>query len=496
MTELGRRRPAVAPPRRRARPRGRGARQHPGARRGVVETLVVALLLASSAAAAGAAYALTPGTGTGAALLILIPAYHAGLAYGRFGFLLTSAVGSGAYLLSSAVFEPRDRRHGRACSRGSAPPPRSACSARGTSGSPHEQAAGRAGPRRARGDRADPAPAGPLRADVDRPRRAGQRHAGARPARRRGAVDPQRRARHPGRRAPRARGAARLDPGPVAHRRAGRRPAAQQRRRAGSPTEVAFTRRARAAAAPSSCRSPWATARRPCRRRRATRRTGRSRAASGACAAGGHPPHGARPSRRACSSARCKQFASLEERNRIARDIHDGIAQELAALGYQVDALRAQAGPPGIPTARRPRRAARAAQRGDGRPAPRTSPTCGCASGPAPASARCSALAVQSFGSVTGVRTTVTVSEGQRRLDPRVEILVHRLVMDVLADAQASGARNAWVTLTTSVAGPAKVEVSHDGDPAHGAPDLQRPRPRRARRDTLRAHRAQRPHHG
>jgi hypothetical protein len=59
----------------------------------------------------------------------------------------------------------------------------------------------------------------------------------------------------------------------------------------------------------------------------------------------------------------------------------------------------------------------------------------------------------------------VTVSEGQRRLDPRVEILIHRLVMDILADAQASGARNAWVTLTTSVVGPADLEVSHDGDP-------------------------------
>ena len=73
--------------------------------------------------------------------------------------------------------------------------------------------------------------------------------------------------------------------------------------------------------------------------------------------------------------------------------------------------------------------------------------------------------AVQSFGSVTGVRTTVTVSEGQRRMDPRVEILIHRLVMDILADAQACGARNAWVSLTTSVAGPANVDVSHDGDP-------------------------------
>ena len=104
--------------------------------------------------------------------------------------------------------------------------------------------------------------------------------------------------------------------------------------------------------------------------------------------------------------------------------------------------------------------------------------------------------AVQSFGSVTGVRTTVTVSEGQRRLDPRVEILIHRLVMDILADAQACGARNAWVTLTTSVAGPAIVDVSHDGDPRTAPSGSVRTRPSRDSTRHLRAYRAQRAHHG
>ncbi len=159
-----------------------------------------------------------------------------------------------------------------------------------------------------------------------------------------------------------------------------------------------------------------------------------------------------------------RQFASLEERNRIARDIHDGIAQELAALGYQVDALRAQAGPPGIPmrdgldTLREQLSTAMADLRlhiTELRVAERPGTGLGAVLG----------AAVQSFGSVTGVRTTVTVSESQRRMDPRVEILIHRLVMDVLADAQASGARNAWVSLATSVAGPANVDISHDGDP-------------------------------
>ncbi len=58
---------------------------------------MVLTLLCCSAAAAGAGYALA---GPGAALLILVPAYHAGSRYGRFGFLLTCVVASGAFLVS------------------------------------------------------------------------------------------------------------------------------------------------------------------------------------------------------------------------------------------------------------------------------------------------------------------------------------------------------------------------------------------------------------
>lgn len=159
-----------------------------------------------------------------------------------------------------------------------------------------------------------------------------------------------------------------------------------------------------------------------------------------------------------------KQYASLEERNRIARDIHDGIAQELAALGYQIDALRMQAGPQGTKTrdgldALRERLSEAMADLRlhitDLRVAERPGTGLGAVLGGA----------VQSFGSMTGVRTTFSVSEGRRRLDPRVEIVIHRLVMDVLADAQSAGAKNAWVSLTTSVVGPACIDVSHDGDP-------------------------------
>ncbi|WP_404352887.1 histidine kinase [Phycicoccus jejuensis] len=159
-----------------------------------------------------------------------------------------------------------------------------------------------------------------------------------------------------------------------------------------------------------------------------------------------------------------RQYASLEERNRIARDIHDGIAQELAALGYAVDALRMQAGPPG--QGMRDQLDGLRKQLSDAMADLRTHITdLRVAERPGSGLGAVLGAAVQSFGSMTGVRTTVTVSEGRRRLDPRVEMFVHRLVMDVLADAQASGARNAWVSLSTSVVGPAVVEVSHDGDP-------------------------------
>ncbi len=44
----------------------------------------------------------------GAALLILIPAYHAGSRYGRFGFLLTCVVAGGAFLLTTWLYPPDD----------------------------------------------------------------------------------------------------------------------------------------------------------------------------------------------------------------------------------------------------------------------------------------------------------------------------------------------------------------------------------------------------
>jgi signal transduction histidine kinase len=40
--------------------------------------------------------------------------------------------------------------------------------------------------------------------------------------------------------------------------------------------------------------------------------------------------------------------AATEERSRLAREMHDGIAQDLAFLGYQLDALTAALAPHGL----------------------------------------------------------------------------------------------------------------------------------------------------
>ncbi len=76
----------------------------PISRRGLLDTVILALL-AVDAAAAGAGYAVA---GLGAALLILIPAYHAGTRFGRIGFLLAVVMGGIAYLLVALTSDDQE----------------------------------------------------------------------------------------------------------------------------------------------------------------------------------------------------------------------------------------------------------------------------------------------------------------------------------------------------------------------------------------------------
>ena len=427
----------------------------PMSRRGVLNTMILTLLCVS-AAAAGAAYAIAD---LGAALLILIPAYHAGSKYGRFGFLLTCVVALSAFLVAIQLHPlPEASRLTTIAWIGAA-------ITLGVLGAWNQRLTAEQ-----EGADADPAAREAIELIQRLQDLSGQMSTGLdAPASATLALDLL------SAEVPSTRSAVLVTHDaehlvPVALRGSTRAPwhiaehvAELLRANPASwvPTEVAFVDelgRRNALVVPFALGNGSTTvvvAERPVGRpfteneRRIARDVTRRIA----------------PTLQAgLLFGTLRQFASLEERNRIARDIHDGIAQELAALGYQVDALRAQAGPPGIPmrdgldALREQLSNAMADLRlhiTDLRVAERPGTGLGAVLG----------AAVQSFGSVTGVRTTVTVSEGQRRLDPRIEILIHRLVMDVLADAQACGARNAWVTLTTSIVGPACLDISHDGDP-------------------------------
>ena len=427
----------------------------PVARRGVIDRLVVGLL-ATSAAAAGVAFALE---GTAAALLILVPAYHAGTRFGRFGFLLTSATGSGAYLLAVLVSDSVE---------GIAPSLLlwlAAASLLGILGAWNQRLA-----KEQASAESDPAAREAIELIARLQDLSGQMSTGldalasATLALDLLAAD-----------VPSTRSAVLVTPDsrhlvPVALRGSTRAPWAVSDEisrvlSVGSsrfaPTEVTFSDdlgERRALVVPHALGNGSTTVL-VSERAASQPFTAQERRVAGEVTRRVAPTIQA-----GLLFGELRQVASIEERDRISRDIHDGIAQELAALGYGVDALRAQSGQPGTPMRdsldafREQLSSVMADLRlniTDLRVAERPGSGLGAVLG----------AAVQSFGSVTGMRTTVTVSERQRRLDPRIEILAHRLVMDVLADAQASGARNAWVTLTASVTGPVSVEVEHDGDP-------------------------------
>jgi signal transduction histidine kinase len=426
----------------------------PISRRGVVNTMMLTLLCAS-AAAAGVGYAVAE---TAAALLILIPAYHAGSKYGRFGFLLTCVVAGGSYLV--ALWLLPDGIH--------VDPGAIAWVAAalilGLLGAWNQRLAS------ADQDLADPAAREAIELIQRLQDLSGQMSTGLdAPASASLALDLL------SAEVPSTRSAVLVTQDaehlvPVALRGSTRAPwhiaehvadLLRSNPASWEPTEVSFVDdlgRRRALVVPFALGNGSTTvvvAERPEGKpfSEVERRIARdvTRRIAPTLQAG-------------LLFGTLRQFASLEERNRIARDIHDGIAQELAALGYQVDALRAQAGPPGLPM--RDGLDKLRAQLSEAMADLRMHITdLRVAERPGAGLGAVLSAAVQSFGSVTGVRTTVTVSEGQRRMDPRVEILIHRLVMDVLADAQACGARNAWVTLTTSIVGPAVVDISHDGDP-------------------------------
>lgn len=180
------------------------------------------------------------------------------------------------------------------------------------------------------------------------------------------------------------------------------------------------------------------------------------------------------PLRTAALFDELRMSAATDERSRMAREMHDGIAQDLAFLGYEVDTLirclRAAEGDAALGQAQRLR------QRitdfiGD----LRLSIT-DLRSSVGPARGLGAALSeyARSVGTSNAITVHLSLSEGPTRLAADAEVQLLRIAHDAITRARRRpGTRNLWITLVTDP--PAGQLVVEDDGRTDGAPDLDRP---------------------
>ena len=161
--------------------------------------------------------------------------------------------------------------------------------------------------------------------------------------------------------------------------------------------------------------------------------------------------------------AALRQHAAFEERERLAREMHDGIAQELVALGYRIDVARRQAATrapqfaPILDEAREDLSRVLTDLRlriADLRLAVRPDQGLGAVVG----------ARLQQFGAATGLTVGLRLSESPYRLPAHLETLIYRLILDVLKDARnARGIRGIEARLDVN-APQAWLHITHDGE--------------------------------
>lgn len=160
-----------------------------------------------------------------------------------------------------------------------------------------------------------------------------------------------------------------------------------------------------------------------------------------------------------------RERAGLEERERLAREMHDGIAQEMVALGFGIDAVRRKARGLDSPIADELDALRVDVSRvlgdlrlhiADLRIAVRPDTGLGAMIG----------ARLQNFGSSSGVTTRMHLSETGFRLPAHTEVLIYRLFLRMLADARHSLTAET-VEVRLNVAAP-RVELwmAHDGTSA------------------------------
>ncbi|KAB7741864.1 hypothetical protein GA707_16760 [Nostocoides sp. F2B08] len=158
--------------------------------------------------------------------------------------------------------------------------------------------------------------------------------------------------------------------------------------------------------------------------------------------------------------SRLRGRAAIEERARLARDMHDGVAQELAALAFSVDTLIEQA--PEDSPMRRGLESLRTMMRDSLGDIRSQISTLRMVERPGVSLGAMLSRALQEFTSNTNVRTTMTLDESPFRFPAHVEMQVQRAALEVLNDARATGASfvdwNVWLSAPN-----ARIVFQHDG---------------------------------
>ncbi len=142
-----------------------------------------------------------------------------------------------------------------------------------------------------------------------------------------------------------------------------------------------------------------------------------------------------------------RTMATTDERQRLAREIHDGIAQEIASLGYVVDSLTAAAPSPEMAQGLQGLRAELSRVVADLRLS-----IFDLRSDVSPTSGLGAALSeyVRQVGAKSDLTVHLTLDEAPTRLSPAVESELFRIAQEAITNARKhASARNLWVDYWT-----------------------------------------------
>ena len=153
---------------------------------------------------------------------------------------------------------------------------------------------------------------------------------------------------------------------------------------------------------------------------------------------------------------------TVEERDRLAREMHDGVAQELAFIGYQLDDLRLQTSRLDVPLGERVREL-RGEVTGLISNLRMSITDLKTSVGNERGLGAVLSSYVRAIGSGRGLQVHLSLDESAFRLPGEQELLLFQIAQTVAQDVRRAGtASNLWVRL--SVAPPyAKLVVEHDG---------------------------------